>query len=349
MKYLIIVGTVATVLLTATGCSGPSVPPGPASYLAVRGSRVAFIQWRTASKGHLHGMITEGSRGGAGSAQTLSISSAPFTGTRTGNSVKLTFAVPYFLRDHADGTLSGSALTMLVPQSDGTAERVTFSQSGKANYDRAIAALGAKIRHANLMAAKQQDSRPRQSAHAQAEQGTQSALNALYRDSSIAHGGRLADGLARLASNIQAAQFHLARARADASGDNKYCGAAFKVTGDALAVNGAAQNAQGSILSLMPYMTAVRHDVATLTAHLRHLSKSGLPAPSLASDVITNANARLMRATDTANSYIEQVNAVNARAHSLADNMSTGKCSSARSGITPHSIPPISPVGGGHR
>ena len=347
MKHVIIAGTVAAVLFTAVGCSSPNVSSGPASYLAVRGSKVAFIQWRTASH-HLQGMITEGSAGGGGSAQTLSINSAPFTGTKTGNSVILTFATLYFLRAHAHGTVSGDGLTMGVPQSDGTLEQVKFRQSNKADFHRALAALHARITRANLMAAQQQASQRRQSAHAQAERSTQSALNALYRDSSIAHGGRLADGLGRLAVAIEAARFHLARAQTDASGDNKYCGAAFKVTGDALAVNGAIQNAQGSVSSLMPGIVAVRHDIVTLNAHLRHLSKSGVPAPSLASDVIAHAHSSLMQATAAANAYIQQANAVNARAHSLANNMSTRKCSSARSGTPAHSIPLISPAGGAH-
>lgn len=332
MKHLIIVGTVA-VLLTAAGCSGSDATPGPASYLAVSASKVAFIQWRMTSGGHLHGMITESGVGGSGSAQRLSVSSAPFTGTITGNSVRLTFAVLYFLRADAHGTRSGSALTMHVPQSDGTVRRVRFSQASKADFDRAIAALRTRIRHATIRAAKQQT-----------EQSAQRTLNALYEESSIAHGGRLADGLARLADAIQAARSHLMREMADASGGNKYCAAAFTVTGDAKAVDGALQNAQGAVLSLMPDILAVRHDAATANAYLRHLSRSGLPAPSLATNVIASANSSLQQATATANSYIDQVNAIDARAHTLADNMATRACSGARSGSSTHPIPPIGPV-----
>lgn len=333
MKHLIIVGAVAVVLLTATGCSGSDASRGPASYLAVSASKVAFIQWRTTSGGHLRGMITESSVGGSGSAQRLSVSSAPFTGTITGNSIRLTFAVLYFLRADAHGTRSGSALTMHVPQSDGTVMQVRFSQASKADFDRAIAALRTRIRHATIRAAKQQ-----------AEQSAQRTLNALYEESSIAHGGRLVDDLARLADAIQAARYHLVREKADASGGNKYCAAAFTVTGDAKAVDGALQNAQGAVLSLMPDILAVRHDAATANAYLRHLSRSGLPAPSLATNVIANANSSLQQATATANSYIDQVNAIDARARTLADNMATRACSGARSGSSAHPIPPIGPV-----
>lgn len=344
MKHLIIVGTVAVVLLTATGCRGSDVSSGTASYLAVSASKVAFIQWRTTSGGHLHGMITESSVGGSGSAQRLSVSSAPFIGTITENSVRLTFAVLYFLRADAHGTRSGSALTMHVPQADGTVRQVRFSQAGKADFDRAIAALRTRIRRATIQAAKQLASQRRQSARAQAEQSAQRTLNALYEESSIAHDGRLADGLARLADAVQAARSHLAKEKADASGGNKYCAAAFTVTGDAKAVDGALQNAGGAILSLMPDISAVRHDVTTANAYLRHLSRSGLPAPSLATNVIASANSSLQQATATANSYIDQVNAIDARAHTLADSVATRACSGARSGSSAHPIPPIGPV-----
>src|SRR5262249_608969 len=152
-----------------------------------------------------------------------------------------------------------------------------FRQSDKSDYEHAISALRTKIRRAAVVAAKKQASNRGQPAHAQAEQITQSSLNALYRESSLAVGSKLSNSLARLADDIEAARSHLAREKQDASGDNKYCGAAFTVTGDAEAVNGALQKAQGSVLALMPDITAVQHDVAMTTAYLRHLSKSGLP------------------------------------------------------------------------
>lgn len=328
-------------LLAAAGCSGSDASAGPASYLAVDGSKVAFIQWRTASHGHLHGMITEGSIGGSGSAQKLSVASAPFTGTMTGNSVKLTFAELYFLRAHAHGTVSGSALTMAVPQADGTINRTTFSQSDQASYDRAIAALRTKVRRATLVAARQQASSGGQSTHAQAERSAQSSLNALYADSSLAHDGRLADGLAHLAAVIEVARTHLTAEKQDALGSNKYCSAAFTVTGDSEAIGGALQHAQGAVLALMAQVAVVRHDIAISTAYLRHLNRSGLPAPSNASNVIAGANASLRQAIATANSYIAEINAIEVRARSLADNMAVRKCSGARSGASPHPIPPV--------
>ena len=349
MKHLLIAGAVVAMLLAAAGCGGSDASPGPASYLAESGSKVAFIQWRAAPGGHLHGTITEGSVGGSGSAQRLSVTSAPFTGTMTHNSVNLTFAVPYFLRAHAQGRINGSVLTMVLPQSDGTVKHANLSQSDQAGFNHAISALRTRIRHASVVAANQQASRSRQSAHGQAEQSTQSSLNTLDEQSSIANGGRLAGDVARLAALIQVAQSHLVKEKQDASGDNKYCSAAFTVTGDSEAVGGALAHTQGAVSALTADVSAVRQNVAATSADLRHLSKSGLPAPSQATKVIARANSSLKQAIVTANSYIDQINAIEVRARTLADNMAIRKCSGARSGASPHPIPPIGQAGGNRR
>jgi hypothetical protein len=344
MKHLIIAGTAAATLLAAVSCGGSggsgetggSGRSGPASYLTVSNSKVAFIQWRATSKGSLHGTITEGNVGGSTPAETLSVSSAPFAGTMSGSSVTLTFAVLYFLHTRAQGTLSGSTLTLQVPQSDGTTRQAKFSQSDEASYNRAIAALRSTIRHANLLAARQQAGQ--QPADAQAEQGTQSALSALYKDSSLAFGGMLARGLTHFADHIQAARSDLATEKQDASGDNSYCKAAFKVVGESESIDGGLQSVQGDVKLMMADISIVRNDIATANAHLRKLSKAGLPAPSSASSVIANAKANLRQAIAKANSYIDQINAIDAQAHSIADNMATRKCSGVRSGTPVRSI-----------
>jgi hypothetical protein len=341
MKYLIIAGTAAAMLLAAVSCGGSGRSEksgGPASYLTVSNSKVAFIQWRTTSKGHLHGTITEGNVGGSAPAETLSVSSAPFIGTMSGSSVMLTFAVLYFLHTHAHGTLSGSTLTLGVPQSDGTIQQAKFSQSDEASYNRAIGTLRSTIRHANLLVARQQTRQPEQSAKAQAQRGTQSALTALYKDSSLAFNGMLARGLARFAEDIQTARSDLATEKQDASGSKSYCAAAFRVAGDAQSVDGDLQAVHGDVQSVMPDILTVRTDIATANAHLRHLSKVGLPVPGSASNVIASAKANLRQAIAKANSDIDQINAIDTQARSIADNMATRRCSGARSGSSTRPI-----------
>ena len=341
MKRLIIAGTAAATLLAAAGCassrssagSGGSGRPGdPASYLAVSDSKVAFIQWRATAKGRMQGTITEGNVGASAPAETLSVSSVPFTGTRSGSSVTLAFAGLYFLQTQAQGRLSGSTLTAGVPQSDGTIKQATFTQSDEGGYNRAIAKLRNRVRQANQMAAQQQ------SANAQ---GAQSALSTLYRDSSLEADGKLAGGLARFDHGTQKAQADLATEKQDASGNNGYCVAAYRASGDAQTVDGGLLAVQGDVQAMMADIAIIQADIAAANAHLRHLSKAGIAAPSSAYDVIANAKVSLRQAVAKANSYIDQMNAIDVRAHSIANNMATRRCSGARSGAIARPIPHI--------
>src|SRR5258707_14202769 len=90
MKHLIIAGTAAAVLLAAVSCGGSGRSrrsdgsDGPASYLTVGNSKIAFIQWRATSNGHLDGMITEGKVGGGAPAGTLFGSNGPVIGATNG-------------------------------------------------------------------------------------------------------------------------------------------------------------------------------------------------------------------------------------------------------------------------
>jgi len=339
MKHRIIAGVAAAMLVAAAGCSESGVPTGAASYLTASNSKVAYIHWRSAPNGHVHGMITEGGIGGIAPAQKVSITSERFTGTRRGKSVTLTFASLYFLHNRAHGTLSGSVLTMWVPQSDGKIRQMKFTQSDKAGYDRAIATLHSRVRHGNLLAAKQQAKQRRRPAYAQAERSSQSALSKLYIASSLASGGMLADGLARFADDIHAARAHLAAEKKDALRINKYCGAAFTVAGDAKAVDGALQSVQGDALSLMSDITTIRREVVTTNAFLRHFRKAGFTVPKSASNVIVRANVSLKQAIARANFYIDQVNAIDARGRSIANKMATRSCSGAQNGSVLRPIP----------
>jgi len=341
MKRLLIAGTAAATLLATASCagsrstagpSGSGKPGDPASYLAVSDSKVAFIQWRATSRGHLHGTITEGNVGASAPAETLSVSGVPFTGTRSGSSVTLTFAGLYFLQTQAQGRLNGSTLTAGVPQSDGTIKRATFTQSDEASYNRAIAKLRSRVRQANQLAAEQQP------ATGQAAQGTQSALGTLYKDSSLQAGGRLAGGLARFTHSVQRAQSDLATEKQDASGSNGYCVAAYRASGDAQTVDGGLLAVQGDVASMLADIAIIQADIAAASAHLRHLSRAGMAAPSSAYNVVANAKVSLAQAIAKANSYIDQVNAIDAQAHSIADDMATKRCSGARSGAIAHPI-----------
>lgn len=333
MKYPTIAGA-AVMLLAIVSCggsSGSTSSDGPTSYLAASNSKVAFIHWQASSHGHLRGTITYRNAGGSAPAEKMSVSSVPFTGTIRGSSVRLTFGALYFLHTDADGILSGSRLTLHLPGSDGAIRQVTFSQSDVTSYHSAIAALRRSVGHANQLAAQQQGQQA-QPAKTQAEQGAQHSLRALYNDSSLAAGGKLAGSVTRFADDIQTAKSDLATEKHDASGAKGYCKAAFTVSGDSQSVDGDLAAVQGDAKSLMADISIVRADIATVEANLRHLGKAGLPTHSSAATVIASARVNLKQAIAAGNSYIDQINAIDAQAHSIANKMATGSCSGAKSG-----------------
>jgi hypothetical protein len=328
-------------LLAAAGCSESAPPRGPASYLAVSNSKVTFIQWRAAPSGHLQGTIREDGPGGSAPAQKVSSSSEQFTGTMTGKSVRLTFARMYFLHTGAHGTLNGGVLTMSVPQSDGAIRQTNFSQSGKGGYEHAIADLHRKVRHANLAAARQQATQHAGPVNSQVRRSSQIALSRIYATSSLASGGVLADGIARIAQHVRAARAHLAAEQADVSRSQKYCLAAFRATGNAKAVDGAFLSVQGDVVSLTAKVSTIRHDARTTKAMLRHLDKAGVSMPSSASGVVDSATASLKQTIARANSYIDQINAIDAKSRSIAGKMATGRCSAAANGNVLRPLPHV--------
>jgi hypothetical protein len=330
MKYLTIAGTAVMVLaiVSCAGSSGSSSSDGPASYMAASNSKVAFIHWQATSHGHLRGTITYRNVGGSAPSEKMAVTSAPFTGIIRGSSVRLRFGSLYFLHTGAHGMLSGSQLMLRLPGSDGAIQKVTFSQSDVTSYHKAIAALGRTVGHANQQAAQLQGQQAKP-AGARVEQG---ALRTLYNDSNLAAGGKLSGGVARFASDVQTAKSDLATEKHDASGAKSYCKAAFTVSGDSQAVDGDLAAVQGDAKTLTADVSIVRLDMATAEADLRHLGKAGLPAPSSAATVIASAKANLKQAMAAGNSYIDQINAIDAQSHSIANKIATGKCSGAKSG-----------------
>src|SRR5262249_53154779 len=105
------------------------------------------------------------------------------------------------------------------------------------------------------------------------------------------------------------------------------------------AVDGALQNVQGDAVSLNAHILVIRHDVATASALLHHLSKAGITVPKSASDVITSAKVNLKQTINRANVYIDQVNAIDSRARSMANKLATGRCSGAHYGTSVRPIP----------
>jgi hypothetical protein len=341
MKRFIIACTAASMILGVASCTGSAgsassahSADSSATYLANNRSQIAFIQWRTITRGHVRGTLTADNIGGAAPAASLSENSVPFTGTVHGTSVYLTFAHGLFLQSHAQGTLTGNSLTLTVPHADGTVHRTTFTQSSPSSYNRAVAALRSNAQHENMLAG-QAGSRP--SANSRAVQhNTQADLASLYQASSLAPQAKLTNDVDHFARDAATARSRLAAEKQAAAGDNRYCIAASTAVGISHGVNGAALSATGDSAAMNAAITAIRMDIRIAHADQRRMSRAGLPGQTSAPALIATAEASMAQAVASANSYIDQINATNAQARSVANRMATGKCSGpGQAALTP--------------
>ncbi len=330
MKRFVLPCTAAAMLLAAAGCSGSAgsvSSPGRVSYLANGKSEVAFIRWRTVRAGQVRGTLMTDTIGGAPPSASVLVTSVPFTGAVHGTSVSLTFSRVLFLHGDAEGRLTGSGLTLAVPDADGTSQHTTFTQASRSGYARAVAALSSTAAHENLLAARA-GSGPSANSRAQ-QRTTQLDLAALYQASSLAPRGKLAADVESFARDAATARARLAAEKQNASGDNHYCAATATVVGDSRGVSGAVLAVTGASESLTADLTAIRMDIHTADADLRRLSRAGLPAPASAPALIATADTSMAQAIASANSYIDQVNAIGNQARLLANRMATGTCSGA--------------------
>jgi hypothetical protein len=331
MKRFLLPCTMAAMLLAMVSCTGSAKtadsPGGAATYMANSKSEVAFIQWRITKGGHVQGTLTADNIGGAAPAASLSVNSVPFTGVVHGTSVNLTFAHGLFLQTQAHGRLIGNSLTLAVPHANGAVHVATFTQSTRSSYNRAVAALRSSAQHENLLAGGA-GSHP--SANGRALQhNTQKDFAALYQDSSLAPQAKLTQDVNHFADDTATARSRLAKEKQDASGDNHYCAASSTAVGDSRGVNGALLAAVGDSESLTADINAIRMGTRTTGTDMRRLSRAGLPEPTSASELIANAKASMAQAVASANSYIDQLNAINNQARVTANRMATGKCSGA--------------------
>jgi hypothetical protein len=329
MKRFLVPCSAAAMLLAVVSCTGSASSAHPAdaaaTYLANNKSEIVYIQWRTTRGGHVQGTLTADNIGGVAPAASLSVNSVPFTGTVHGSAVNLTFAHELFLQNHASGKLTGSTLTLAVPHADGTAQPTTLASSSDSGYNKAVAALRRSTQYENLLATRP-GSHP--SANSRADQrNTQMDLAALYQASSLAPQAKLTDDVDHFAGDAATARARLAKEKQDASGDNHYCAASSTVAGDAQGVSGSTLAVRGDIQSLTADITVIRMDIRSANADLRVLSRAGLPGPTSAPALIATAKSSMAQAITSANSYIDQVNAINSQARSLANHMATGKCS----------------------
>lgn len=317
-------------------CSGSS---RQASYLAVNGSKVDFIQWQPTSGSGVQGTVTVTSVSRTVPRERVSTKKHRFTGTIHGSSVTLTFS-----GSRADakihGTLNAGGLTLHAPPAEGAIQSGTLTRSDTSNYNAAVAALNRRIQHANSSAERAQGQARKRQRHTPPEMSARIDLSTLQQEASLAS-SNIGSDLSSFASDVQRAGSDLATEKLAAAGSNSYCRATDTVAGKAQAVHGDFKSVKGDVKALTADLVTVRRDIATLAGDLRILSDKKLPAPSGAATAIATARANIGSAITRANGYIDQMNVDYAQAYSFAYSKAKGSCSGHGPGRQASPIPHV--------
>src|SRR6266851_544226 len=314
IRAALVVATAWGTALTLAACSGSS---RQASYLAVKGSNVNFIQWEPSSGSSVHGTVTVASVAGTVPRERLSRNTHRFTGTIHGSSVSLTVS-GFRANAKIHGTLNAGALTIQVPQAN------------------------RRIQHANSLADRARGQARRRHGQASPEVSLRVDVATLQQDASSAS-GNFGGNLSSFASDIQRAGSDLAAEKLAAAGSNKYCSTTATVAGKAQAVHGDLKSVKGDVKALTSDRATVQRDITTVEGDLRTLSAKRLRAPSgaAARAAVAAARTNIRGAITRANGYIDQMNMTYAQAYSFAHGKATGRCSGHGPGRQAAPIPHI--------
>lgn len=177
-------------LLTA-GCGQSG--GGPMTFISQGHGDATLIQWQQSASGTVTGTYTYDHSTGTAPGESLSTTTTPFTGSVVGGSVALTFTGAFGIRANVTGTLSGSVLTLNVPQANGTMQQEAFTAASTNDFNNDVAALQGQIKSDNARAAQAEQARQQAAASASAAAQAQGQAAASAQDSA----NRAADATAR--------------------------------------------------------------------------------------------------------------------------------------------------------
>ena len=302
--------------------------PGPSSFLASNSAQVEFIQWQPAASGGIQGTIASDQVSGTAPDETVSVQSVQFTGTVNGSSVTMNIDGGFLVGIRTlNATLNGGTLSLSFVGSSGSIQTSTFVQSGISAYNLAVAALHKQVSHANVLAAQEQ-------ARAQQQQQDNQDLQTAQQDLATVQGVSFASDLNALAGDVKQTNSDLAGEQKDAAaGPNADGGGCYNLQQNV--EYDAQQNVDYDLQQNVGYdlqqnlladIRSARQDVATLEGDLQALSGDGVAAPAGVAAAISSVDSAIRQAKATANADIDQANADDVQAYSIADNMATGSC-----------------------
>lgn len=129
-------------LLTLAGCSaGGLVSSGPATYVSSNGSVAMFVSWTDDGNGHLSGSVQTATANTASTGDKVTGANASLTGTLHGEQVSLVVNEGLGVTATWTGSMSGTAMTLNIPNTDGTIAQVTFTRGTVSTYNAAVSEM----------------------------------------------------------------------------------------------------------------------------------------------------------------------------------------------------------------
>ncbi|MHB1490789.1 MAG: DUF2207 domain-containing protein [Cellulomonas sp.] len=129
-------------LLTLAGCGVDGViSSGPATYVSSTGSVAMFVSWTDDGSGHVSGSVQTATANTAGTGDKVTGANASLTGTLHGGQVSLVVNEGLGVTATWTGSVSGTAMTLNIPNTDGTIAQVTFTRGTVSNYNAAVSAM----------------------------------------------------------------------------------------------------------------------------------------------------------------------------------------------------------------
>ena len=324
---------VIVVAVVRAGSSGPSV------FLAANSSEVEFIQWQPDSSGSgIQGTIAYDDITGTAPSETVSVASVPFTGTINGSMVTLNVNGGFLVGMRTlNATLNGGSLSLSFIGSSGSIQTSTLTQSSTSAYNAAVAALHKRVTRANVLAAQVQAQAAQQQQRAQDQQTAQNDIATLRQDT-----GSFSGDLSTMANDVKQASKDLGIVQADAAkGRGSYCDNVYTVGDDTYTVDDDTATVGDDVYTMTGDFQTVHQDMATVNGDLQTIANDGGVVPQGASSALSAAHAAIKQAKATANGYIDQVDATDNQAFTIASGMATGSCSGQGPGSPGSLVPHI--------
>jgi hypothetical protein len=305
----------------------PASEPGIATYLCRFSNGDLLLQW-TNGNSYITGTYQDAALSGSPPQESVNTTQGSLSGNVSGSGITLDVGTATWY-----GTITGSSVTVNIPQQDGTIQPAACDQSSVSGWNDAIASLNSQADGDNNATLQQQAQASSQAANQQQEQNAQEAVNTLTQAADVS------GAVNAIANDVQTTENSLATTRADAAnGNGNEClNASTTVYNDAATTvyNDVLTTAYNDLQTVASDISTVRADVSTVQSDQSALQSGGLPTTTGASAAISGAQAAIASAITTVNADIANLNADLDTAYQIADSVGTGTCAGDGPGTPP--------------